>query len=108
MKELSKDTRREIFEECGVPYSKRKTTHNVHHAVQKRDVRDGLVPKGFPINNRENLTVLPIPVHNELHKIIDNNPQYRNDIGLRVYFANMAWNGELDLIPEGMFRTEYH
>ena len=105
MKELSKDTRREIFEECGVPYSKRKSTHNVHHVIQKRDVRDRLVPKNFPVNDRSNLIVLPIITHNQLHKIIDSNPEYANDISLRVYFANMAWNGELQDIPERMFRT---
>jgi len=105
MKELSKDTRREIFEECGVPYSKRKSTHNVHHVIQKRDVRDRLVPKNFPVNDRCNLIVLPIITHNQLHKIIDSNPEYVNDISLRVYFANMAWNGEIEDIPEHMFRT---
>ena len=105
MKELSKDTRREIFKECGVPYSKRKSTHNVHHVIQKRDVRDRLVPKNFPVNDRCNLIVLPIKIHNELHEIIDSNPEYANDISLRVYFANMAWNGELQDIPERMFRT---
>ena len=105
MKELSKDTRREIFEECGVPYSKRKSTHNVHHIIQKRDVRDRLVPKKFPVNDRSNLIVLPIKTHNQLHEIIDSNPEYANDISLRVYFANMAWNGELQDIPERMFRT---
>ena len=107
MKELSKDTRREIFEECGVPYSKRKSTHNVHHVIQKRDVRDRLVPKNFPVNDRSNLIVLPIITHNQLHKIIDSNPEYANDISLRVYFSNMAWNGELQDIPERMFRTNH-
>ena len=105
MKELSKDTRREIFEECGVPYSKRKSTHNVHHVIQKRDVRDRLVPKNFPVNDRSNLIVLPITTHNQLHEIIDSNPEYVNDISLRVYFANMAFNDELEDIPERMFRT---
>lgn len=105
MKELSKDTRREIFEECGVPYSKRKSTHNVHHVIQKRDVRDRLVDKKFPVNDRSNLIVLPIITHNQLHEIIDSNPEYVNDISLRVYFANMAWNGELQDIPDRMFRT---
>lgn len=107
MKELSKDTRREVFDDCGVPYSKRKSTHNVHHVIQKRDVRDRLVPKNFPVNDRSNLIVLPIITHNQLHKIIDSNPEYVNDISLRVYFANMAWNGELEDIPECMFRTNY-
>lgn len=105
MKELSKDTRREIFEECGVPYSKRKSTHNVHHIIQKRDVRDRLVPKKFPVNDRSNLIVLPIINHNQLHEIIDDNPEYRNDISLRVYFANMAFNSELDLVPDRLFFT---
>lgn len=105
MKELSKDTRREVFEECGVPYSKRKSTHNVHHIIQKRDVRDRLVPKNFPVNDRSNLIVLPIITHNQLHKIIDSNPEYVNDISLRVYFANMAWNGELQDIPDRLYRV---
>ena len=105
MKELSKDTRREIFEECGVPYSKRKSTHNVHHVIQKRDVRDRLVDKKFPVNDRSNLIVLPIITHNQLHKIIDSNPEYANDISLRVYFANMAFCGDLCDVPERMFRT---
>ena len=105
MKELSHKDRQEVFKQCNIDYQKRKTTHNVHHIIQKSDIKRGLVDRHFPVNGRSNLVVLPIAVHNELHKIIDNNPQYRNDIGLRVYFANMAWNGELDLIPEGMFRT---
>lgn len=105
MKELSKDTRREVFDECGVPYSKRKSTHNVHHVIQKRDVRDRLVPKNFPVNDRSNLIVLPIITHNQLHKIIDSNPEYVNDISLRVYFANMAYNGELSDIPDRIYRV---
>lgn len=106
MKELSKDTRREIFEECGVPYSKRKSTHNVHHIIQKRDVRDRLVPKNFPVNDRCNLIVLPIITHNQLHKIIDSNPEYANDISLRVYLANMAYNGDIQDIPDMLYRVK--
>ena len=106
MKELSKDTRREIFEECGVPYSKRKSTHKVHHVIQKRDVRDRLVPKNFPVNDRCNLIVLPIITHNQLHKIIDSNPEYANDISLRVYLANMAYNGDIQDIPDMLYRVK--
>jgi hypothetical protein len=105
MKELSKDTRREVFNECGVPYSKRKSTHNVHHVIQKRDVRDRLVPKNFPVNDRSNLIVLPIITHNQLHEIIDSNPEYVNDISLRVYFANMAFCGDLSDVPDRMYHV---
>lgn len=105
MKELSKDTRREVFEECGVPYSKRKSTHNVHHVIQKRDVRDRLVDKKFPVNDRSNLIVLPIKTHNQLHEIIDHDPMYVNDISLRVYFANMAYNDSLCDVPERLYRV---
>jgi len=105
MKELSNEARKEVFEQCGVPYGKRKSTHNIHHDYHKRDKRNNLLPKGFDVNSRTNLTVLPIMVHNELHKLIDSTPEYRNNIGLRVYFSNMAYIGELDLIPERMYRT---
>lgn len=105
MKELSHKDRQEVFKQCNIDYQKRKTTHNVHHVIQKRDVRDRLVPKNFPVNDRSNLIVLPIITHNQLHKIIDDNPKYRNDISLRVYFANMAFNSELDLVPDRLFFT---
>jgi len=105
MKELSKDTRREIFEECGVPYSKRKSTHNVHHVIQKRDVRDRLVPKNFPVNDRCNLIVLPIITHNQLHKIIDTVSMFRS-VDTRVYLANMAYNGDIQDIPDMLYRVK--
>jgi len=105
MKELSKDTRREIFEECGVPYSKRKSTHNVHHVIQKRDVRDRLVPKNFPVNDRSNLIVLPIITHNQLHKIIDTVSMFRS-VDTRVYLANMAYNGDIQDIPDMLYRVK--
>jgi len=105
MKELSKDTRREIFEECGVPYSKRKSTHNVHHIIQKRDVRDRLVPKNFPVNDRSNLIVLPIITHNQLHKIIDTVSMFRS-VDTRVYLANMAYNGDIQDIPDMLYRVK--
>ena len=105
MKELSKDTRREIFEECGVPYSKRKSTHNVHHVIQKRDVRDRLVPKNFPVNDRCNLIVLPIITHNQLHRIIDTVSMFRS-VDTRVYLANMAYNGDIQDIPDMLYRVK--
>ena len=105
MKELSKDTRREIFEECGVPYSKRKSTHNVHHIIQKRDVRDRLVPKNFPVNDRCNLIVLPIITHNQLHRMIDTVSMFRS-VDTRVYLANMAYNGDIQDIPDMLYRVK--
>lgn len=105
MKELSKDTRREIFEECGVPYSKRKSTHNVHHDYFRCDLKKHLIPSNFPINNKNNLTVLPIKTHEELHKIIENDIRYR-DIRLRKYMSNMAFNGDIDLIPQNIYYSK--
>lgn len=99
MKEkLSNQSRRDVFEQCGVPFGKRKSTHNIHHIVQKQDVKRGLVAKHFPVNSRCNLVVLPIPVHAELHDLIESTPAYRTNIDCRVWLANYAYNGELDLL----------
>jgi hypothetical protein len=99
MKEkLCHQTRKDVFEQCGVEWGKRKSTHNVHHIVEKSDVKRGLVDRHFPVNSRCNLVVLPIPVHKELHDIMESEPAYRNCIECRVWLANMAFNGDLDLI----------
>lgn len=98
MRELSSDARKDVFKECGVEWGKRKSTHNVHHIIFKCDVHKGLVDKHFPLNNRCNLIVLPIPVHEELHELIERTSAYRNNIESRVWLANYAYNGELDLL----------
>ena len=98
MKELSHCAKKAVFEECGIKYGKRKSTHNVHHIILKDDVHRGLVDKHFPVNDRCNLVVLPIDVHKELHDLITETPAYRNCIESRVWLANYAFNGELDLI----------
>lgn len=99
MKEkLSNQQRKDVFQECGVPYGKRKITHNIHHIIEKQDVHRGLVDKHFPLNNRCNLIVLPIPVHSQLHEIMDNEPAYRTNIDSRIWLANYAYNGDLDML----------
>jgi hypothetical protein len=99
MKEkLSTQQRKDVFYECGIQWGKRKITHNIHHIVMKDDLHRGLVDKHFPVNDRCNLVVLPIDVHKELHDLITETPAYRNCIESRVWLANYAFNGELDLI----------
>jgi len=98
MKELSHKDRQDVFKQCNIDYQKRKTTHNVHHIIQKSDIKRGLVNRHFPVNGRSNLVVLPIAVHNELHRIIEDTPAYRNCIESRIWIANYAYNGELDLL----------
>jgi hypothetical protein len=98
MKELSHKDRQDVFKQCNIDYQKRKTTHNVHHIIQKSDIKRGLVDRHFPVNGRSNLVVLPIAVHNELHRIIEDTPAYRNCIESRIWIANYAYNGELDLL----------
>jgi len=98
MKELSHKDRQDVFKQCNIDYQKRKTTHNVHHIIQKSDIKRGLVDRHFPVNGRSNLVVLPIAVHNELHRIIEDTPAYSNCIESRIWIANYAYNGELDLL----------
>ena len=105
MKELSHRDRKEIFDQVGITNPKRNPRYNIHHVYQKRDKREHSLPTGFNVNQRSNLIPLEIPVHNELHKIIDNNTEYRNDISLRVYFANMAFCGDLSDVPDRMYRV---
>ena len=95
--------RAEVFKECGLKPSDKK--HSCHHTFERRDLKHHRLPKGFPINCRENLVPLPIKTHAELHEIVESNPQYRKDISLRVYFSNMAYNEELDLIPERGYQS---
>lgn len=98
MKEVSHATRKEVFESAGLVYKKRNGRYNIHHDIFKSDVKRGLVPRNFPINEKRNLTPLPITVHNDLHKLVEETPAFRNNIECRIWLANMAYNGELDLI----------
>jgi len=102
-KELDRN-KKLVFQECGLK-PKDKKTHNVHHIVEKSDIKRRLVPKSFPINERENLIPLPIIVHNELHDLMDNDHRFAGNIHTRVYLANMAFNAELDLVPSRLYLT---
>ena len=90
--------RREVFEESGLVYKKARKTHNIHHICFKKDVRYGDAPRDFPINARFNLIPLPIDVHNELHDLVERTPAFRWNTDSRIWLANYAYNGELDLL----------
>lgn len=94
--------RKEVFYECDL---KPKNKHySCHHIIEKNDVKRGLVPPDFPINNRDNLIPLPNVIHKELHDIMDT--YFRTDISTRVYLANMAFIGELCDVPDRLYRTK--
>lgn len=106
MKEkLSHQVRKDVFEQCGVEWGKRKSTHNIHHIIFKKDVKHGDAPRDFLVNARFNLIVLPIPVHKELHDLMDNDHRYAGNIHTRVYLANMAFCGDLCDIPDRLYRV---
>jgi len=95
--------KKEVFKDCGLKPKDRK--HNCHHTYERNDVKRGYLPKDFPINDRFNLTPLPIIVHNELHDLMDNDHRFAGNIHTRVYLANMAFCGELDLVPDRIYFT---
>lgn len=97
--EMNKDI---VFHECHIKKGK---NYNTHHIFFRNDEKKHKLPPNFPINSRHNLIPLPVPIHEELHQIVDNEPQF-NDIQLRTYMANMAFNGELRDIPDRMYRTD--
>ena len=104
---MSKETEYEInkdlvFHECHVKKDKH---HNMHHIYFRNDEHKHKLPVGFPINDRCNLIPLPVPVHEELHWIVDNDRNYK-DIQLRTYLANMAFNGELEDIPDRLYVSD--
>jgi len=92
--------RAEVFEDCGL--KPRQKNYNCHHIIHKRDARK---LENFNVNQKSNLIPLGEDIHERLHQIIDGNKEWKNDIGLRVYFANMAFNGDLQDIPQNMYRT---
>lgn len=98
MKELSHRDRKEIFDQVGLTNPKRNPRYNIHHIIFKSDVSRGLVDKHFPLCNRSNLIPLPIEVHKQLHEIVEQTPAYRNCIDSRIWLANYAFNGDLDLL----------
>lgn len=98
MKELCHHAKREVFEQCGVSNQKNKPRCNIHHIIFKKDIKYGDAPRDFPINTRCNLIPLPIDVHNELHDIVERTPAFKWNIDSRIWIANYAFNGELDLL----------
>jgi len=95
--------RAEVFEDCGLK-PRDKKTYNCHHIIHKRDAKKKELT-GFNVNQKSNLIPLREDIHERLHQIIDGNKEWKNDMGLRVYFANMAFCGDLCDIPDRMFRT---
>lgn len=91
----------ESYQACGANLKDKKL--NCHHIQFRRDVRK--LPKGYPLNESCNLVPLPIKVHEELHQLIDNNPVFKKDLTLRVYFANMAFCGDLCDVPDRLYRV---
>ncbi len=95
--------KREVFKQCGLKTSDKR--YNIHHDIEKFDVKRGLVAPDFPVNNRHNLTPLPVDIHRELHEMMDNDPFFARDVTTRIYMANMAFINELDLVPDRFYRT---
>ncbi len=97
-----KQVKKELRKELGLSSKDKKI--NFHHIIERRDKKEGRVPDDFPINNRQNITPLFIQSHEQLHFLDDN--YFHNDITTRVYLANMAFNEELDLVPDRFYRTQ--
>lgn len=92
--------RTDVFKQCDL--NPKDKTYTCHHLIEKFDVKRGLVPKNYPINSRQNLVPLLADTHNDLHFMLDNIPRL-NRIDLRVYMGNMAFNNELDLVPDRLY-----
>ena len=93
-----------VFLDCNIKTNNKR--FNCHHIFERNDKKRHLLPKDFQINNRCNLIPLPIKVHNELHEIMDNSKEFRKNISTRVYLANMAFIGELDLVPSRIYYSD--
>jgi hypothetical protein len=91
----------EVFIDCGL--KPKQKGFNCHHIFNRSDKERHKLPKDFQINNRSNLIPLPIHTHEELHWIDDH--YFHNDITTRVYLANMAFNQELDIVPDRFYRV---
>lgn len=105
---MSKETEYEfnkdiVYHECGV---RKKDKHsNMHHIYFRNDEKKHKLPPNFPINDRCNLIPLPVPIHEKLHWIVENDPNYK-DIQLRTYLANMAFNGDIQDIPDRLYTSD--
>lgn len=88
--------KREVFIQCGLsPGNKR---HSIHHIFFQNDVKHGDADRHFPLNARFNLIPLPIEVHKELHDLVERTPAFKWNLDSRIWLANYAYNGELDLL----------
>lgn len=76
---------------------------NEHHIVFKFDKKCGLVPKRFDLNNPRNKVQLPIKIHDDLHALVNENEMFRRRVDTRIYLANMAYNDELQDVPERLY-----
>jgi len=94
--------RRLAFNECHLNKHDKKRI-NCHHIYFKSDERQ--LPQRFQINSLENLVPLPIETHKELHEMVEQRI-YLRDISTRVYLANMAFNSELDLVPDRIYYSD--
>ena len=96
--------REEAFNSC--PEHPNKKEDNCHHIFERNDKKRKLLPPNFPVDSRQNLIPLPIGYHNLLHEIMDNTKEFKRNVATRVYLANMAFNGELDLIPDRLYLSD--
>lgn len=94
------NNRTDVFKQCDLnPNDKTKTCH---HLYQRSDEHNQLLPSNFKIDSRINLLPLDQEIHKDLHFMLDNIPSL-NRIDLRVYMGNMAFNNELDLVPDRLY-----
>lgn len=93
--------RNSTFKLCGIDPNNK--SFSCHHLYFKHDKKTNKLPPFFPVNCRSNLIPLPIEIHNDLHALIDNSKEFKRNISTRVYLANMAFNRELDLVPERLY-----
>lgn len=83
--------------------------YNCHHDYWRCDIKEGRLPKDFPIDAVENLRPLPVFRHEALNVYIHQNPELVNDISNRVNLGEMAEIGELDhLAPIEIRHVEKH
>ena len=94
-----KQVKKELRKEFGL--SSKDKRINFHHNFERRDKKEGRLPEGFSINTRFNITPLFIGDHEYLHFLDDK--YFHERIDTRVYLANMAFNNELDLVPDRLF-----
>ena len=94
-----KQVKKELRKEFGL--SSKDKRINFHHTFERRDKKENRLPEGFSINTRFNITPLFIGEHEHLHFLDDK--YFHGRVDTRVYLANMAFNEELDLVPDRLF-----